>query len=269
MNESKKHQDNYNFTNSDNNNLTNLEEFSSNKINSSLSISNYKNFLDNITLKNENLVKKYSLSNKNYYNINIFSILLNTLQVEKSESEKIKILILIEKEISKVKDKNNVYTLVTLLSNYYYDIDNFSTNIFRGQILITLTSILIIYNYAELLPNLFINFVNNVLIENIKNINDFKNIYIREISLYCLQEIETEYPGILFNLLGSKIEDVLSNSNNNNVSNNPNENKSIAYSLAASNIIFYNSKSNDFYFGKNSLSVNDKIQQIESKLIIN
>lgn len=67
------------------------------------------------------------------------------------------------------------------------------------------------------------NFVNNILVEHIKNTNNYNNIYLREICCKCLEELENEYPGLLFNLLGKKSIDMLENKDNyggDNKSNN-------------------------------------------------
>ena len=74
----------------------------------------------------------------------------------------------------------------------------------------TATTILILTNAKEEHPNLFLNFTNNVLIEHIKNTNNYANIYLRQIACQCLEEIEIEYPGLLFSLLGKKSIDYLS-----------------------------------------------------------
>jgi hypothetical protein len=73
----------------------------------------------------------------------------------------------------------------------------------------SLTSILILTNAKEEFSQIFLNFINNILIEHIKNTNNFSNIYLRQISCHCLEELETEYPGILFSLMGRKTIDLL------------------------------------------------------------
>lgn len=90
-----------------------------------------------------------------------------------------------------------------------------NSNIFKGQILITTTTILILLNAKEEFPQLFYNFVDNILIEHIKNTNNYLNIYIRQISCQCLEELETEYPGMLFSLMGKKTIDILEIKENN------------------------------------------------------
>jgi hypothetical protein len=73
----------------------------------------------------------------------------------------------------------------------------------------TSTTILILLNAKEEFPQLFYNFVDNILIEHIKNTNNYSNIYIRQISCQCLEELETEHPGLLFPLMGKKTIDIL------------------------------------------------------------
>lgn len=73
----------------------------------------------------------------------------------------------------------------------------------------TSTAILILINAKEEFSNIFINFVDNILIEHIKNTNNYSNIFIRQVACQCLEELETEYPGVLFSLMGKKTIDLL------------------------------------------------------------
>ena len=73
----------------------------------------------------------------------------------------------------------------------------------------TATVLLILMNAKEELSNIFFNFVDNILIELIKNTNNYTNIYLRQISCLCLDELETEYPGLLFSLMGRKTLDIV------------------------------------------------------------
>jgi hypothetical protein len=73
----------------------------------------------------------------------------------------------------------------------------------------TTTTILILLCAKDEYPHIFLNFVDNVLIENIKNTNNYANIYLRQVSCQCLEELENEYPGLLFSLMGKKTIDIL------------------------------------------------------------
>jgi hypothetical protein len=73
----------------------------------------------------------------------------------------------------------------------------------------TTTTILILLNAKEEYPQIFLNFVDNILIEHIKNTNNYANIYLRQVSCQCLEELENEYPGLLFALMGKKTIDIL------------------------------------------------------------
>jgi hypothetical protein len=68
---------------------------------------------------------------------------------------------------------------------------------------------MILINAKEEFTNIFLNFINNILIEHIKNTNNYSNVYLRQIACHCLEEFETEYPGILFGLMGKKTIDLL------------------------------------------------------------
>lgn len=131
-----------------------------------------------------------------------------------------------------------------LFENLVTDSDALNSNIFKGQILMTSTTILILTNAKDEIPNIFLNFINNVLIEHIKNTNNYANIYLRQISCQCLEELENEYPGLLFNLLGKKSLDYL------NVKETFNDNKSITTSKSTK--------------AKNELPVFDKKLDLES-----
>jgi hypothetical protein len=87
--------------------------------------------------------------------------------------------------------------------------DDMSNLIFKGQILMTSTTILILTNAKDDLTNIFLNFINNILIDLIKKTNDHEKIYLRQIACQCLEELEIEYPGLLFSLLGKKCLDFL------------------------------------------------------------
>lgn len=73
----------------------------------------------------------------------------------------------------------------------------------------TATTLLILINGKDELSNIFFNFVDNILIELIKNTNNYTNIYLRQISCLCLDELEKEYPGLLFSLMGKKVLDIV------------------------------------------------------------
>ena len=93
----------------------------------------------------------------------------------------------------------------------------------------TATSILILINAKEELSNIFFNFVDNILIETIKNTNNYTNIYLRQISCLCLEELETEYPGLLFSLMGKKFLDIC------DLKENPKENSRLDISRTHKN----------------------------------
>jgi hypothetical protein len=84
-----------------------------------------------------------------------------------------------------------------------------NSNILKGQILMTTTTILILLKAKEEYSQIFLNFVDNILIEHIKNTNNYANIYLRQVSCQCLEELENEYPGLLFALMGKKTIDIL------------------------------------------------------------
>lgn len=174
---------------------------------------------------------------------------MDSLATEKHDTEKIKILVLIENESFNLKEKQKLFHLIRTLENYLNDTDCLNSNIFKGQILITITTVLIITNCKNDHPLMFLNFVNNILIEHIKNTNNYNNVYLREICCKCLEELENEYPGLLFNLLGKKSLDMLENKDNYG-----GETKSIAnYSMISMK-------------NKKEIPVYDKKIDLESKL---
>lgn len=103
-----------------------------------------------------------------------------------------------------------ILQIFRIFENYLNDSEYLNhSNIVKGQILMTATSILILINAKDELSNIFFNFIDNVLIEFIKNTNNYTNIYLRQISCLCLDELETEYPGLLFSLMGKKFLDIV------------------------------------------------------------
>ena len=142
-------------------------------------------------------------------------ILIDTLNNEKQEIEKIKYLILIENEAINLKDNPFLFDkLLRMLEEFLYDTDTINKNMLKGQILITITTILIITECKDKEPGIFLNFVNSILIEHIKNVNNYSNVYLRDICCKCLEELENEYPGLLFTLLGKKSLEMLENKDN-------------------------------------------------------
>jgi hypothetical protein len=101
-----------------------------------------------------------------------------------------------------------VYNIFRIFENILNDVDSYS-NLLKGQVLMSMTTIIIVINAKEEFTNIFLNFINNILIELIKNTNNYINIYLRQIACYCLEELETEYPCILFSLMGRKTIDLL------------------------------------------------------------
>ena len=118
-----------------------------------------------------------------------------------------------------------------IFENYLNDTDCLNSNILKGQILMTTTTILIILNAKEDHPQIFLNFVDNILIEHIKNTNNYSNIYLRQVSCQCLEELENEYPGLLFSLMGKKTIDLLDISGNSS-----NDDKSMAMSISGKSL---------------------------------
>jgi hypothetical protein len=87
--------------------------------------------------------------------------------------------------------------------------DDTNTTLLKGQVLMSMTTILIVSNAKKGFTNVFMNFINNILIEHLKNTNNYSNVYLRQICCYCLEELETEYPLILFCLMGKKTIELL------------------------------------------------------------
>jgi len=140
---------------------------------------------------------------------------IELMNSEKRESEKIKAMIMIE-DIDWLYDKNTnaikLHRVYTLFEKHLNESEN--SNLLKGQILITATNIIILINAKDDYYILFLNFINNILIENIKKVNTYHNIYLRQISCHCLEELETQYPGLLFSLMGSKTLDLINQSQN-------------------------------------------------------
>lgn len=178
-------------------------------------------------IKESNIIIKQNIKKKD--KSSKFNYLVNNLNTEKNESEKIKLLILLEKEsinfLNVIKEHTSIIKILfEFLTNCLNEIEAHSSNILKGQILISATSILILINAKANFIDVFLNFINNILIEYLKDINNIQNLYLREVSCHCLEELEVEYPGILINLLGNKFKDITSDNDNLYKSNKQNGN---------------------------------------------
>lgn len=184
---------------------------------------------------------------------NKFNYFLQLLTSENTESIKINTLILLEQEYTIIDDKTKTTAIFKLLDNLY-GTDSSSTPLLKGQILLTTTTLLILLNTKDKHIHIFTNFINNILLELIKNTNNHSNAYLRETACKCLEELENEYPGILFSVLGKKtlllFENDMNEHNssssmtvqgNNNVSNSNNNN---ALSLHSPPLSSMNKRSN-------------------------
>jgi len=158
----------------------------------------------NYSEKNEKEKKK----NDSLY-ANLYTSLIESLSNEKSDTDKIKALIRLEQDIPMIIDKSKLLHIFRIFENFLNDTDCLNSNILKGQILMTATTILILLNSKEKYSQIFLNFVDNILIEHIKNTNNYANIYLRQVSCQCLEELENEYPGLLFALMGKKTIDIL------------------------------------------------------------
>ena len=171
---------------------------------------------------------------------NKFNYFLQLLTSENTESIKINTLILLEQEYTIIDDKTKTTAIFKLLDNLY-STDSSSTPLLKGQILLTTTTLLILLNTKDKHIHIFTNFINNILLELIKNTNNHSNAYLRETACKCLEELENEYPGILFSMLGKKtlllFENDMNEHNssssmtvqgNNNVNNNNNNNNALS-----------------------------------------
>lgn len=156
-----------------------------------------------------------------------FSHLIEALGTEKLDTDKIKTLILIEKEALLLKDKKKLFSFFQILTNFLNDTDCLNSNIFKGQILMTATTVLILTNCKEEVPQIFLSFINNILVEHLKNTNNYSNIYLRQICCQCLEELENEYPGLLFNLMGQKAIDTILNKTPSPILTTSNESKTL------------------------------------------
>jgi hypothetical protein len=154
--------------------------------------------------KKEKKIKSESDMLNSFYNS-----IIESLCNDKQDTDKIRALIMLEQEIHKIKDKNRLYNIFRIFENILNDTDCINSNVLKGQILMSMTTILIIINAKDEFTNIFLNFVDFILIEHIKNTNNYSNIYLRQIACQCLEELETEYPGLLFNLMGKKTIELL------------------------------------------------------------
>lgn len=164
--------------------------------------------------------------NRNLQYNSMFSYLVEVLTGDKHETDKIKSLILLEQDFQIVQDKGKIYNLFKIFEECFNQSEFVCTPILKGQILMTGTTLLILLNAKDEHNLIFVNFINNVLIEHIKNTNNVSNLYLRQISCQCLEEIENEYPGIMFSLMGRRTLEIFENFSFCNVNGN-NEMKSI------------------------------------------
>ena len=168
---------------------------------------NNNNKYENINNKNTNNVNNTNNNTSNTDNSTTFyTSLVETLTTDKSEPDKIKALIILEQEVLSTNN-NQRFQMFRIFDNFLND--SLSSNILKGQILMTGTTIFILTNAKEEHTGIFLNFVNNILVEHIKNTNNYSNIYLRQVSCQCLEELENEYPGLLFSLLGKKTVDLI------------------------------------------------------------
>ena len=156
----------------------------------------------------------------------MFSYLVEVLTGDKPETDKIKSLIVLEQDFQIVQDKGKIYNLFKIFEECFNQSEFVCTPILKGQILMTGTTLLILLNAKDEHNLIFVNFINNVLIEHIKNTNNVSNLYLRQISCQCLEEIENEYPGIMFSLMGRRTLEIFENFSFCNANGN-NEMKSI------------------------------------------
>ena len=134
----------------------------------------------------------------------MFSYIIEVLTSDKPETDKNKSLILLEQDFQIVQDKGKIYNLFKVFEECFNQTEFSCTPILKGQILMTGTTLLILLNAKEEHNLIFVSFINNILIEHIKNTNNVSNLYLRQVACQCLEEIENEYPGILFSLMGRK-----------------------------------------------------------------
>lgn len=177
--------------------------------------------------------------------------LVEQFLIEKNENEKIKILNVIENEISYDKsiiNNSDIYNLFDAMSTILIEDSHYTTHL-KIQILIYLTSFIIILDLKSKNESAFVNYLNHFLIDYIKDSNQVYNIYIKETVCICLIQIEDEYPGILISLLGRRLNDIynhiLSNTNT-TTTNNFNRNTSMSTFSKASNFFEMNFQEKNF-----------------------
>lgn len=200
--------------------------------------------------------QKKNKSNK--YN-SMFSYIIEVLTSDKSESDKIKSLILLEQDFQIIQDKGKIYNLFKIFEECINQTEFSCTPILKGQILMTGTTLLILLNAKEEHNLIFVSFINNILIEHIKNTNNVSNLYLRQVSCQCLEEIENEYPGIMFSLMGRRTLEIFENFSFNVNGSNTTENKSMK-----SASLSVNTRRNYSLITNNN---NNEFQKIEYKKI--
>lgn len=121
----------------------------------------------------------------------------------------------------------------------------------------TATSLLILTGMKDLQDKdyfqIFKDFINNILVQLIHNTNNQTNVFLRQIACQCLEELETEYPGLLFSLMGKKTIEMLkikdANLNNTSIKDNISQVSNARFSTFSS---------------KTNVTVNDKKIELES-----
>ncbi|KAJ5071889.1 ap-5 complex subunit beta-1 [Anaeramoeba ignava] len=142
-----------------------------------------KNFsLDNLTTKL--LIEKF----------------LETFQIKASESTLILILIFFQEHLYLLEDEE---ILTSTWNHFHVNFLNkeFSSHV-QGQILVTLTHIVLEYNFLNKFPEKLKNIIIS-LWEIISQINSQTDCTLRAIACQCLTELESHYPLLLVNLFAN------------------------------------------------------------------
>ena len=186
--------------------------------------------------------------NKNNKYNSMFSYIIEVLTSDKPETDKNKSLILLEQDFQIVQDKGKIYNLFKVFEECFNQTEFSCTPILKGQILMTGTTLLILLNAKEEHNLIFVSFINNILIEHIKNTNNVSNLYLRQVACQCLEEIENEYPGILFSLMGRRTLEIFENYslNGNNTENKSMKSASLSVNTRRNYSLITNNNNNEF-----------------------